>query len=532
MKIKRIEVNNFYSIKEVKWDIEKLGNGLVLIEGKNKDTNASNGAGKSVLIESLVWGLFGRTIRKSTEEALINNRSKKNCTVKVFVNDLIIERGKRPTTLKLWKGEEELTQDNGLNTQNLIDELLGTNYKVFLASTVFGQSNTTEFLTASPDDKRTIIKNFLNLDSLFSKRDSVKALKSDYNQGKKACDAVIKELEINQKTYQTEIDMISDSLQSIDKEKLDLLSSMTYDEVAAVEEHNREVAWKVKDIALLIKGEQRRAQKLEKDAKAKSCPTCGSDMQEGMDPEVMDARMAEFDAKIIDLGVELEQVNNTYKPERISSREYMKLRDAAAQDGKRDFLQRQHDKVSERIQEQMDMRNDFNTNYEIMKFWEKAFSEQGVVKYIIRNILEYFNAQVNYYLSHLTHGKYTIQFDEALNETIMTRKNVLHYISMSGGEKKKVSLSVMLGLQALLKVSTTEDSNVVFFDEIAESLDADGMNGLYNLLSELKKERTLFVITHNTYLKSLMGNAKVVTVTKTNGTSNLTVKNKNGKHST
>lgn len=524
MNIKRIEVSNFYSMKDVKWDIDRMGEGLVLIEGKNKDTKASNGAGKSVLIEALVWGLFGKTIRKSTEEALVNNRSKKNCTVKVFVNDLIIERGKRPTTLKLWKGTEELTQDNATNTQVMIDQLLGTNYKVFLASTVFGQANNMEFLTASPDDKRTIIKNFLNLDSMFAKRDSVKLLKSEYNQGKKACDAVIKELEVTQETYQEEIRMISDSLERIDEEKLELVGSLTYDEVLAVEEHNRDVDWKVKDLSLLIVGEQRRAQDLERDAKAKSCPTCGADMKEGMDPDVLDARLADIDAKIVELGEELERVNNTRKPKSISSREYMKLRSSAEQDGKREFLQDQCDKVTVRIQEQMDLRNDYNTNYEIMKFWEKAFSEQGVVKYVIRNILEYFNAQVNYYLSYLTHGKYSIEFDEALNETVTTRKKVLHYISMSGGEKKKVSLAVMLGLQSLLKVSNTEDSNVVFFDEIAESLDADGMNGLYNLLSELKKDRTLFVITHNTYLKSLMDNAKVITVTKTNGTSKLSVK--------
>ena len=524
MNIKRIEVSNFYSMKDVKWDIDKMGEGLVLIEGKNKDTKASNGAGKSVLIEALVWGLFGKTIRKSTEEALVNNRSKKNCVVKVFVNDLIIERGKRPTTLKLWKGVDELTQDNATNTQTMIDQLLGTNYKVFLASTVFGQANNMEFLTASPDDKRTIIKNFLNLDSMFAKRDSVKLLKSEYNQGKKACDAVIKELEVSQDTYQEEIRMISESLERIDEEKLEILGSMTYDEVLAVEEHNREVDWKAKDIALLIKGEQRRAQDLERDAKAKSCPTCGADMKEGIHPKVVAARLEEIEAKIVELGVELEKINGTRKPERISSRDYMKLRGAAEQDGKRDFLQDQCDKVTVRIQEQMDLRNDLNTRYEIMKFWEKAFSEQGVVKYVIRNILEYFNAQVNYYLSYLTHGKYSIEFDEALNETVTTRKKVLHYISMSGGEKKKVSLAVMLGLQSLLKVSNTEDSNVVFFDEIAESLDADGMNGLYNLLSELKKDRTLFVITHNTYLKSLMDNAKVITVTKTNGTSKLSVK--------
>ena len=89
MKINKIEINNFYSIKDVKFKFDKY-KGIVLLEGINKDTGGSNGSGKSVLIEAVVWGLFGKTIRKSTEEALVNNKEKKNCSVKITINDDIV----------------------------------------------------------------------------------------------------------------------------------------------------------------------------------------------------------------------------------------------------------------------------------------------------------------------------------------------------------------------------------------------------------------------------------------------------------
>jgi recombinational DNA repair ATPase RecF len=123
MKINKIEIRNFYSIKKTSLNFTKF-KGLILIEGKNKDTGGSNGAGKSALIEAVVWGLFGKTIRKSTEAALINLYAKKECSVRLTINgNVVIERGKKPTYLRFFIGEEEKTQDNALNTQKFIESL-------------------------------------------------------------------------------------------------------------------------------------------------------------------------------------------------------------------------------------------------------------------------------------------------------------------------------------------------------------------------------------------------------------------------
>ena len=149
------------------------------------------------------------------------------------------------------------------------------------------------------------------------------------------------------------------------------------------------------------------------------------------------------------------------------------------------------------------------------------FFESGIVKYVIKNILDYFNSKVNENLAHLSQGKFFIQFDEELRETITHNDEVISYMSLSGGEKRKVSLAVMLGLQELLKVAHNQKNNIMFFDEVGENLDREGLEGLYILLSELKKDKTLFVITHNNYLKSLMDNAKTITMIKSNGVSKL-----------
>jgi len=142
--------------------------------------------------------------------------------------------------------------------------------------------------------------------------------------------------------------------------------------------------------------------------------------------------------------------------------------------------------------------------YDMMRFWEKAFSEQGLVKYVIRNILKFFNERANYYLGVLSKGAFTIEFDDSLGECLNREGTEIYFGSLSGGEKKRVSLAVTLALNDLLILSGKNQSNLIFFDEVADSLDEEGVRGLYDLVSEVTKNKKLFIITHNEYLSSLI----------------------------
>ncbi|MAO20342.1 MAG: hypothetical protein CMJ25_06270 [Phycisphaerae bacterium] len=525
MKINKIEINNFYSIKDVKFKFDKY-EGIVLIEGINKDTNGSNGSGKSTLIEAVVWGLFGKTIRKSTEEALINNTEKKNCSVKITVNDdIVIERGKKPVYLKVHKGDKELTRDNALNTQALIDELLQVNYKVFLASTVFGQQNNIEFINATPEDKRTIIKNFLNLDELFSLRDSVKALKSEYSQVVKRQDAGIQEHEKSLTSFNKQLTHLEKLRKGVEGKHSEEVLSLTLQEVIDIETSNRSIEWSVAGIDKDLEAELERLEnltnRLEFPNQTEVCDKCGQASTQPFHPKKINNDIQVTRNHILAAEESRASYLSKLKKVPISSSEYhqvieynqLKKESETFEDIKKETLAK--------IQAAHDIKQEYTSKYEVMRFWEKAFSESGIVKYIIKNVLDYFNSKVNFYLSHLSQGKFFIEFDESLKETVTHNKNTIHYMSLSGGEKKKISLSVMLGLQELLRISHNQKTNLMFFDEVAENLDQEGLEGLYILLSELKEDKCLFVITHNNYLKSLMDNAKTVTMIKSNGTTKI-----------
>ena len=76
MKIDRVKIKNFYCFVNAELDFSKYS-GLTLIKGVNKDSFGSNGSGKSALLEAVFFGLTGKTVRKSTEPAIINNKTKK-----------------------------------------------------------------------------------------------------------------------------------------------------------------------------------------------------------------------------------------------------------------------------------------------------------------------------------------------------------------------------------------------------------------------------------------------------------------------
>jgi DNA repair exonuclease SbcCD ATPase subunit len=141
MRVLRITAKNFYSFKELKLDFTKL-EGITRIIGKNYDSGGSNGSGKSVIFECVSWGLFGKSIRKSTEESLVFNQVGKDCEVTVIlekdgVGTCSISRRRRPTGLDFKINGVSKNKDTAVVTQKFIEEIIEADYKSFLASTVF-----------------------------------------------------------------------------------------------------------------------------------------------------------------------------------------------------------------------------------------------------------------------------------------------------------------------------------------------------------------------------------------------------------
>jgi DNA repair exonuclease SbcCD ATPase subunit len=78
---KSVKIQNFLSVGKdpLELDFQK---GINLITGENKDKGGKNGIGKSSILESIYWCLFGNTIRDIKKDKIVHNLQKK--TVRLY----------------------------------------------------------------------------------------------------------------------------------------------------------------------------------------------------------------------------------------------------------------------------------------------------------------------------------------------------------------------------------------------------------------------------------------------------------------
>jgi len=524
MILNKIDIKNFYSIGDV--SLKFNDNGIVFIEGKNKDIGGSNGSGKSSIFEAIVWGLYGKTIRKSTEEALVNNKHKKECLVRIELDNgrVVIERTRRPNFLRFVVDGIDKTQESITSTQVEIEKYFNLNYKTFVASTVWGQQNDFDFISASLEDKRNILKNFLNLDEVFKMRDKIKEYKSTQSSVLRSKDALISEYNKNIKEIDNKVAISQTKISTIKKNN-NLVGNITLESIQESETKKSSLEKEYSDfsqIKLSIETEIKNIQKEIKDNKDHEvCSKCSSILNRKHENwrESASFDLTKLNEKLIDVTGKCNYISSQLRNIKIpiTSSDFKKLEELHSLQASINTLSNLKEEYNLNLSGVYDDKNTVSKEIDILKFWEIVFSEQGFVKYIIRNVLNYFNDRCNHYLSYTTNGKFMILFDDSLQEKVFVNGEEIIFGSLSGGERKKINFAVLLALQGLLGFTNKNKFNLLLLDEVVESIDDESIQGIYNLLLELSQDKLILVITHNVTLKDLLSEHTKISLVKKNG---------------
>lgn len=152
-------------------------------------------------------------------------------------------------------------------------------------------------------------------------------------------------------------------------------------------------------------------------------------------------------------------------------------------------------------------------DYDVLKV---AFSQSGVPHQIIRDIIPQLTATSNTILGQMTGGKMGVEFrlekkeksgkeKESLDIFIEEYgKPALPYLSKSGGEKVKASLSVILTLAEIKSTSAGIQLGMLFIDE-PPFLDADGIQAYCDALETIQQRYSdikIMAITHDPTMKA------------------------------
>jgi DNA repair exonuclease SbcCD ATPase subunit len=166
----KIYIQNFLSVGNPGITLS-FQEGINLITGLNLDKDSRNGVGKSTLIESLYWCLFGETIRDLKKEQIVNNINKKNCLVSLDFtiisaesnNSYSIVREAKPSKISITENGIDITKSTISKADDYIISLLSSTRDVFQNAVIMTANNTIPFMAQKKGEKRKFIEDMLRL---------------------------------------------------------------------------------------------------------------------------------------------------------------------------------------------------------------------------------------------------------------------------------------------------------------------------------------------------------------------------------
>lgn len=172
LSIKSVEFKNFLSFGA---RLQKLTftEGVHFVLGEDKDKGRSNGAGKTSLLQTIPFALYGRTHKEVKKEQIINWKNQKDCQVLLNfskgTDDYTINRCIKPDILEIFKNDSLIDKLSDVRDyQKLLEEILGIDFQAFSKLIHTNINSSQPLLSLKKADKRKLMEGIFNVD-VFSK---------------------------------------------------------------------------------------------------------------------------------------------------------------------------------------------------------------------------------------------------------------------------------------------------------------------------------------------------------------------------
>jgi len=566
-----LKIKNFLSVGDNEININ-FQNGINLLTGINKDNNTRNGVGKSSIIESVYWCLFGSTIRDIKNDKIIHNQQKKGCEVTLkfdvisvdsIKNSYQIIRSLGPSKIQVLKDDIDITLSTIPANDEFIQKLIGATPEVFNNAVIMTANNTLPFMAQKKIEKRKFIEGILNL-NIFT--EMLLKARSDLNDTKKQNDILSNNFLNQQKNLDIfESQIVKNKQKKKDKiDNINLTIKKIKDDIASTEKINvslDDILVKIKENdTKLIKLEtgltkldedileyskkqieyktyiQNEKNKLKEfDKKKDFCPTCNRKFENLIEDNHKCLKedclliIEKNEMLLTDINDKI-NVKNTKKQEikqfifGIKDKNKKLQQEKSSVELKNQKINNFKDKIKEyesQIEELINEKDETNDQIDtikkeisnIEKDLEKVkkelsvleeikfvLSEEGVKTHIIKKLLTLFNQKINFYLKSMD-APCTCEFDEMFEEKIINvYGNECSYFNFSGGERKRIDISVLFAFQDILRLYSGTSFSLSIYDELFDSaIDESGIEKIMNILKKRVEDykECIYIVSHN-----------------------------------
>lgn len=542
MIIKSISLKNFKSFGNNKQFVNfNTTNGeLILI-------TAQNGAGKTSFQQSFDFSLFGIVRGKNGKrvpQSILPNRVNKNLETEIefinnFSDNIRIQRNLEPNLAKIFINEIDETKKFKILKKEDRDKIIGFDFETYKSFISMSVSDFANFIDLTPDEKRNIINKIFNLQDLDSYLTLTNGLIKQTNEEKIKYETII---ETNKETIKTlnqniisikrsgeidkdkEIKKLEDEKKSKREPYLKLKNDIESFNKKLIDIENQRLDLEnqknILDEQLIeTKIELRNIQEKLKIYESGICPLCNTDLKDEKhlhDLSNINSDYLKYREKLEnmensknELILKLTQISNQ-KTSFINQRNNAKIKLNNLTYELKIIVKKiseirqikpniSVDEISKNIE---DLKNKNNENYNkineientriIYEELKEIFSNKGVRKNIIKNIIKPINVYLKEILDDLN-SPYNIKIDEEFNVNIYERlTNEVHPESLSMGESKKINIAIALSyLKLILKFRKL---NILFLDEVFSSMEPENVEYALKILKKFSKEFNLNII--------------------------------------
>ena len=492
--------------------------GVVLVTGPN-------GAGKSSLVEGVSWACWGKTLRGTDPTNGVR------CSAEADAEGVLVVRTKNATAsakLRWTNGGTPVEYETTTKAQAALEAVIGA-HDVWRRTHVFSSADAAHFTLATDAERKRLLEALLGLerfdDALEHARTDLKIATAELHTHQRAHEHAAQLLVTAEQLYEQaakHLASIGEICLRDPTEGGQALEELREEKRSLREEFN---VVAVKRAELIAKRSALREQ-LDTLRRHGECPTCESDLTSDrvealvqrlnaehdalhQQIEQLIARSGQFTSMITDLEDDIRRLQSTYdamNERAIVARAQREtaVRVSAEIDQRRDDVQRAESFLRDRAR----LVDAADRRVNVMSAVARVLGLRGVRAHVLGAALSGIEAAANAWLVQLAGPGLRLRLAAYTERTGGTTSDAISlevhgagggrgYRAASGGERRRIDVALLLALADVAAAAHAQAGGTLWFDEVFDALDADGVGALGGVLAALAADRAVVVVTHN-----------------------------------